>query len=275
MRSWWKGALAAVLVAATMPVVVAAPALAAPPSNDAETSAIEVGALPFTDSADTTQATPGGPRFCSNNASVFYRFTPSRNVRVQIDTIGSDYDTTLGIYRRPAPGSVVDVRCNDDRFELASGVRFLARAGTTYFVIVGECCGTGRSGGGRLSITVAEVSRSPLTYTLEITDPGAVDPSTGIATVSGTVSCSAPSFVYEEGTLRQLRNGIFIARGFWWVGVTCMPGSPVAWSLEVDTDTGVAFGVGSASIVSVFAAVSDGWRDVVREGYAVYPVSLA
>jgi hypothetical protein len=275
MRSSWKAALVAVLVASVVPVVGAAPALAGPPSNDTEASATEIGSLPFTDSVDTTGATPGGPRFCSNNASVFYRFRPSRSVAAQIDTIGSDYDTVLGVYRRSASGAVIPVRCNDDRFELASGVRFRARAGVTYFVIVGECCGNGRRGGGLLSLTVAEAERVSLTYSLEITDPGTVDPATGIATVSGTVTCSAPSFVYEEGTLRQIRGGIFVARGYWWVAVECVPDEPVAWSREVDTDTGVAFGAGAASIVSVFAVVSDGWREVVREETVVYPVRLA
>ena len=45
-----------------------------------------------------------GPRFCSNERSVFYAFTPAEDVYVQVDTLGSDYDTVLAIYTRDEAG---------------------------------------------------------------------------------------------------------------------------------------------------------------------------
>jgi hypothetical protein len=53
--------LGAVIVATTALVVGlwATPAAAAPPSNDRESGAIAIGALPFTTSQDTSEATAG------------------------------------------------------------------------------------------------------------------------------------------------------------------------------------------------------------------------
>jgi len=61
------------------------PASAAPPSNDRESGAIAIGALPFT-SQDTMQATASEPRLCPTRASVFYSFTSSVTQRVQVST---------------------------------------------------------------------------------------------------------------------------------------------------------------------------------------------
>jgi hypothetical protein len=252
---------AVVLVAALSPTR----ALAAPPPNDSEAGAVEISALPFVDEADTSEATSGGPRVCTNVASVFYTFTPEENVRVQIDLIGSDYDTTLGVYRYAAGGSRREVTCNDDRFGLDSGVRFRARAGTTYYVIVGMCCGFQRSGGpggGSLVLTATEVVDADLQYDLEVTG-GTTDPVTGIATLSGTVTCTERSVVFREGNLRQVRQGIFIARGYVFLEAVCTPGAATAWSAEIDTETGIAFGAGSASLTTFYEAATDGFRDNV------------
>jgi hypothetical protein len=252
---------AAVLVAGLSP----ATALAAPPANDSEAGAVEISALPFVDEADTSEATSGGPRVCTNVASVFYSFSPEENVRLQIDLIGSDYDTTLGVYRYTAGGDRREVTCNDDRFGLDSGVRFRARAGTTYYVIVGRCCGYQRSGGpggGSLVLTATEVVETDLEYSLEVTG-GTVDTETGIATLSGTATCSERSVGWREGTLRQVRQGIFVARGYFYIEAACTPEAPTAWSAVIDTETGIAFGPGTASVVSFYEAATDGWREGV------------
>src|SRR5687768_3465792 len=103
-------ALTAVLLVAGVSVGSAS---AAPPSNDTEAEAIEIGPLPFTHSMDTSEATNDGPRFCTTQASVFYSFTPDVTGRVQVDLIGSGYDTTLGVYTRTNEGTVQPVTCND------------------------------------------------------------------------------------------------------------------------------------------------------------------
>lgn len=252
-------ALTAMLLVAGMGVGAAA---AAPPSNDTEAGAIEIGSPPFTHSMDTSDATTDGPRFCTTQASVFYSFTPDAAGRVQVDLIGSEYDTTLGVYTRTDAGKVQPVTCNDDRFGYASGVRFRAQTGVTYFLIVGRCCGHRGSGGGPLVLTAGLVTNVDLEYAIQLTS-GTSDPATGLATLTGTVTCNERSTVYREANLRQLRQGIFLARGFFYISVVCTPGSPSQWSVEVDTKTGIAFGPGPAVIRTWYEFAYDGWRDAI------------
>jgi hypothetical protein len=248
-------------------IVPASAAFAAAPANDAESAATEITQVPFSETIDTTDATASGPRFCSNNASVFYRFTPASDVRIQVDTIGSDYDTLLAIYTRNAAGTVVkgSRKCNDDRFDLDSGLRLQAKAGVTYFFQVASCCGNGGDGGGQLALSVTEVTDEPLEFTLDVTDPGTVDPATGIATISGTVTCNQRSVVGFEGVLRQLRNGMFVARGYVSAYTVCTPGATPTWTSEVDTDTGIAFGAGSALFRTWYMFAADGFRQYVEQ----------
>lgn len=130
----------------------AGPALAqtAPP-NDDFSAATTIGALPFTDSADTTGASSAAddPVTCGNNGSVWYAFTPQQNEALSADTFGSDYATVLSVYTG-ARGALTAVACNNSSGSAQTIVDFNATAGTTYFFLISQCCGTGGSGGGHL-----------------------------------------------------------------------------------------------------------------------------
>jgi hypothetical protein len=252
-------------------VGVAPVAAAATPSNDRESGAVAIGALPFADSIDTSDATPGGPPVCSTRASVFYSFRSNTGLRVQIDLIGSEYDTTLGVYIREATGAAERVECDKDTFGDAAAVRFRARPGVKYFIMVGA----GRysdTEGGPLTLTAYKVSNLELEYTIAVTG-GTTDPSTGIATLSGTVTCNEPSAIYMEGELRQLRQGLYVARGGLYIFETCRPGVPTAFTVEVDTYSGIAFGPGSARVRTYYDAGWDGFQDYV-EGYDTPDVTV-
>jgi hypothetical protein len=263
MRGHRRRAFGALVVSLGVLFVLAPPAVAAAPANDSESRAVEVTGLPFTYEQDTTGANANGPRFCSNNTSVFFRFTASEAMRVQADTFGSDYDTVLGVYTRRG-GRVVQKGCNDDALDLQSGVRFRAKTGVTYYFIVAQCCGSGDDyGGGNLVFTVTEVSDEPLEATMTVDATGTYDPDTGNAILSGTVTCSARSGVGLEGILRQVRQGLFVARGYVWAQVSCVPGDPVPWTTEVWTDTGIAFGPGSSRL-NYWAAAWDGFGQYIQ-----------
>lgn len=242
----------------------ATPAAAAPPSNDRQAGAIAIGALPFTTTQDTSEATAGGPGFCPTRASVFYSYTPGTTDQVQIDTIGSDYDTTLAVYRRTNTGRVRALACDDDAFGFTSGVRFRAVAGRTYFVMVGQCCSNRGGGGGELVLTATEVLDVPLAVEMDVTG-GSVDQATGIATVNGTLTCNERSLVFRDMMLRQFRNNFFVARGFVGFEVGCIPGIVEQWSVEVDTDTGIAFAPGSATLRTFAEFATDGFDDVILD----------
>lgn len=243
----------------------ATPASAAPPPNDQESGAIAIGALPFTTTQDTSEATASGPRVCARRASVFYSFTAGATQRIQVDTIGSDYDTTLAVYRRTDTGRLRATHCDDDRFGFASGVRFRAVAGKTYIVMASQCCSNVGGGGGQLELTVTVVNDVTLDYTFDVTG-GSVDQGTGLATLEGTLTCNERMVLFRDMSLRQFRDNFFVARGFFGFQSSCIPGVVEQWTVEVDTDTGVAFAPGSATVQSFFEFATDGFSDSVEDG---------
>jgi hypothetical protein len=65
--------------------------------------------------------------------SLWWSWTASRNTSVTISTLGSDFDTLLGVYTGQTLASLVEVASNDDASftEVTSRVTFNAAAGTT------------------------------------------------------------------------------------------------------------------------------------------------
>ena len=137
-----------------------------PPANDDFDNAISIGAIPFSESRDTSQATSAldDPTNCFNNGSVWYQFTPSANTTItaEANTFGSGYDTTLGVYTGTRGAlALVPGGCNDDFSGAQSRVVFDATGGTTYYFMLGFCCGNGRVGGGNLIFSLEEHVRVP------------------------------------------------------------------------------------------------------------------
>jgi hypothetical protein len=153
-----------VLIVIVAGIITPGTALAQPPANDDFDAAVVVGDLPFGTSistADTTAATDD-PTSCTNNGSVWFSFSPDRDMIVQANTFGSGYDTVLSAYTGSRGAlTIVPGACNDDFGSLQSRVSFAATAGTTYYFLIGRCCGTGGSGGGSLNFSVAEVTTAP------------------------------------------------------------------------------------------------------------------
>lgn len=132
--------------------------------NDDFSHAIVINSLPFTHATSTRGATAASddPTTCTNNGSVWYRFTASRNLRIEANTFGSRYDTVLSAYTGSRGAlSQVPGACNDDFGGLQSRIVFDATAGTTYHFLIGFCCGFGRTGGGDLVFSVQEFILPP------------------------------------------------------------------------------------------------------------------
>jgi Leucine-rich repeat (LRR) protein len=113
-------------------------------ANDDFDDAINISSLPFADGRDILDATtaaddPDLP--CGNGGtikgaySVWYRYTPSTNVIVNIDTFGSDYDTVLNVWMGTR-GNLTNVACNDDSGVLQSSLQVGMLAGTTSYIEV-------------------------------------------------------------------------------------------------------------------------------------------
>jgi hypothetical protein len=109
-----------------------------PPANDDFDSPTVAPALPFTDSVFTGGATTAAddPSCAGNEHSVWYSFTPTRDMPIRADTAGSDYTTSLGVYTGPR-GGLSEVACASS----PARVIFSATANTTYFFMVAGVAG--------------------------------------------------------------------------------------------------------------------------------------
>ncbi|HEX9676450.1 MAG TPA: Ig-like domain-containing protein, partial [Anaerolineales bacterium] len=131
-----------------------------PPPNDDFDAATEIGGLPFSDSLDTAEATqaPDDPELSCAGIdepnSVWYRFTPSADTFLQVDTFGSDQGMALGIFTGPR-GSLTEVACNSQAGGPQSAVQFQAQAGVTYSI---EVIQFGSAAGGTLQLNAAQAT---------------------------------------------------------------------------------------------------------------------
>jgi hypothetical protein len=233
-------------------LLAASPAIAQPPANDDFDSATVVPGLPFTDQVNTTEATTAAddPDCFGQGATVWYSFTPTTDLRVDANTLGSDYDTTLSVYTG-TPGALTQIACNDDvAGSLQSRVRFDATAGETYFFMVGSF---GGGPGGNLTFNL-DVAPPQVELGLTIDPTGSVVPSKGVATISGTVTCSQPASVGVEGRMEQ-RVGRLLINGFFFAFVECTPPA-TAWSATVEGENGL-FVAGRADVDAVAFAFDE------------------
>jgi hypothetical protein len=259
-----------VVVAFAIVAALPAPAIAQAPANDLATNATVIGSVPFVVQQDASESHTDGPGGCSNIGSVFFRFRPSTGMRLQADTFGSEYDTVLTVFR----GRLGDLRlvaCNDDAVGLDSAVRFRARAGVRYLIMIAACCGSRPGHGGPLEFALTEVPTTPLEATAEITS-AVVDPIDGSINVEGTATCSQRAVASLSGRVRQLRDGLFVARGRIHVSATCDT-SPTDWSTTVLPQGDVGFGTGDARF-RYFVSAENGFEFFSSENEIVEVVPL-
>lgn len=234
------------IAAALMILALAAPPVAAvAPSvpNNESIGAIAVTSIPFSGTQSTSKATQndadGG---CGagglDQATVWYTLTLDAATRVLIDTAGSSYGAGVNIYTA-GPDSEI-LTCSDP------AVAFDAAAGQTYYIMIADIDG-GRNGG-RLVVSIA-VGQPALELGLSL-DPGAaLDSSTGMLTVTGTVTCNVTTDFLDVGVEVSQTTGRFTTRGFGSTSVACSPGESVAWSAEVIGENGT-LGTGTTVITA-------------------------
>jgi hypothetical protein len=249
-----------IAVVALMVVGVAPSARAQPPNDDFANATIVTEPLPFTDSVDTTDATveptDPEPSCVGTTHTVWYSYTPSADGRIQVDTVGSDYDTTLSAWVGD-PGDFREVACNDDFFDLQSLIRFDVTSGETYSIMAGSF---EDSPGGNLQITV-DVGAPPILEDLTIDPTGSVKPKTGTAVIRGTVTCSEPGgTVFLDGSLSQ-RIGRARVFGFGFTEVECSGETP--YSIVIIPENGLF--VGGPASAQVFAFTEEEFLEASRE----------
>ena len=232
-----------ILVLATL--VLESPGASAAPVNNAIGHAVVIGSVPYNNTLDTSGSTTkaSDPTNCHNNGSVWYRHTAQATGDLIVDTVSSGYDTTLGVYSG-SPGSLALVDCNDDGWDVASVVNFRAVAGTTYFFMVGECCGNGQVGGGPLVLHL----RTAPTATVRNSASGSVSQLSGDATVGGMVQCDRNLSGFIQGSLSQRVEGSTLARGFNEQDEVPCGTVRSRWGMTISPESTVAYVEGPASL---------------------------
>lgn len=238
---------AAVLTAATTLALTAAPALAAPPGNDLYPGRTVVGAVPFTDQVDTTQATTdaddqevnttcGAPAL---DASVWYELTAATDDVLLADVSGSSYSAGVAVVTG-APGSFSLVACGP------GATAWQASAGTKYTLLAFDDQFDGGGNGGVLNLKV-EVAPPPPALEVTVSPTATFNSRTGAVTLTGTINCEdTAQFAFVDAQLTQ-RVGRMLIRGFGGTDVTC-DGTTRPWSFMVQGDNGLFKGGKAAQV---------------------------
>jgi hypothetical protein len=241
--------LGVVAVIAALAVFAAAPAYAAPPSNDTFAGATSIGALPFTTTQDTTEATTDADDQEANaqcgapalDASVWYSITAAADGYLAADVSRSNYSAGVLVVTG-APGGFSVVAC------APGAVAFPVTAGTTYHLLVIDDQSDGGGNGGTLVLSVDEAPPPPQ-VDVTVNPTARFDAQTGSATVSGTISCVGQvEFTFVEVTLQQ-RVGRGVVYGSSVMEVQC-DGTVRPWSVEVFPALGRKFAGGKAAAVT-------------------------
>jgi hypothetical protein len=143
------------------------------PANDDFYAAKTITTPPYTDTLDTRGATVAfdDPMFgaCELNAgkgTAWYRFTPATSGMVKIETMGSDYDTVLGLFTGTR-GNLTLIGCNDDieingQWNPSSSLFLNLNAGVTYYINIAKYGGFLDVGGDGLDAQESRKEFSPV-----------------------------------------------------------------------------------------------------------------
>jgi hypothetical protein len=251
------GFLATILALVSLGLAV--PVLAAAPGNDTYATRQVIGAIPFSDSLDTSEATTDALDLEANadclapatDASVWYEFVPAADVQVDLDATASDYSAGL-IVLTGSPGSFALQTCGP------GGVSFSATAGVTYTILVFDDQYDGVSNGGALVLAATEGVPPPV-VDLTIDALGSFNSRTGSATIRGTIACSGADSAdksFVDVHLTQTVGRLKIT-GDGGTEFAC-DGTVQAWAVEVAGYNGKFAGGKVAVSASAFACGASG-----------------
>lgn len=266
---------AVVLALVVLPLGRTSPALAAVPGNDDFNSATAISSLPYSNAVSTVDATRASDDpytscgVMSDTRTVWYSFTPSADMSVDVNTVGSNYDTVLAAYTGSG-GNLTEVGCNDqagDRFSPnQSRVLLRLTGGTTYYFMVAAY--------DRIYLPsrdlVFNITEPAMSVTLWLNPTGSVTGKTGVARVSGSFSCSYPGTVDITGSLlQQGRKGSTISGSFQLTGLWCYgAGYTTDWATDVSPTSG-KFGRGDASLSATADATDSALNIAASHGQGV------
>jgi hypothetical protein len=205
------------------------------PPNDEVVGATPIAELPFSVTQDLSKATVGlydptpSCMPAPAEATVWFTYTPAADGAVRFDTLLSTTDTVLAVYLGGAT-ETSEVACNDDVDVVTPISQSLVTvdvvAGQLYTVMLGVYPGWPA---GEVTLRADHV-RPPNEITVSIDPLGTVVPTSGEATIRGTVTCSQPTTVSLDVGLSQRRGRTFVD-GSGYGEVECDGATP--WELTV------------------------------------------
>ncbi len=245
-----------------------------PPTNDDFNNATGITTFPYGTNEDLTNATvaPDDPTSCYGaNQTAWFAYTPTTNIHLEANTFGSNYDTTLSVYTG-ARGALTQIACNDDsNGTVQSRIRFDAIAGTTYYFMVSSLYPVSPA---YLTFNLLQAP-PPFTFSATVAQFGSVSPTTGTATINGTVTCDQPAYVYLSGELKQMHSSTPVDGNFF-TSVACDATTPTPWSVTVQTQTSLFHGRsvllytgGKASVAGTAYAFDPETGEYVQRNFAV------
>lgn len=236
MRTIFKLSVALSLVVSALGFSVPS-AFAAAPANDLFSGATVVS-TGFSESLDTTEATTdandaqlntdcGAP---ATDASVWYAIDGTDQT-VVVDVSSSNYSAGV-LVGVGTEGNLSIVTCGPGT------VAFFAAAGTTYYVLAIDDQQNGDGlNGGTLNISFSEIV-SPTLDSFTVNRYGRVNTRTGVATISGSYSCSHADFIDVFVDARQpVGRFMILGTGEFFDFNTC-DGEVHSWSAEVFPENG-------------------------------------
>ena len=228
------------------------PVLAAAPTNDTYADRTTIGALPFQDSRDTSEATTdqtdaeanagcGAP---ATDASVWYELVPAADAQILVASEGSDYAVGI-IAVTGGPGSFELQGCGP------GGVSISGTAGVPIAILVFDYDGVGNGGNLELSVTLAP---PPPQLALTVDAAGTFNARTGIATVRGTIQCTGGEELGKNFISIQLTQTVgrfrFTGEGY---GNFVCDGATHPWAFEVASASGKFSGGRATALVFAIA----------------------
>ncbi len=117
------------------------------PDNDEIANAFNILQLAYFSEIDTRTATPDEglpalPAECGVNgsglATVWYTYTPTEDTAIALDTLGSNYDTFIAIWTKPADTFEFYACNNDSASDDAEQLAIQVTTDTTYYIEVGQ-----------------------------------------------------------------------------------------------------------------------------------------
>ena len=251
MKSLFRLLAGAALVLGSM-AASAPPALAAPaPSNDTFSGAT-AATIGFSATLDTTGATTdsddaqlnascGAP---ATDASVWYAL-PGSDSGVIVDVSQSSYSA----------GVLVGVGTEGNLSTVACGpgtIAFFAAAGTTYYILAIDDQSDGGGNGGLLNISF-NAAPPPPAVSITVNRTGTFNSKTGVATISGTYTCTNADLLELQVQASQ-SVGRFIIQGYGdFVDFGTCDGTPRSWSAGVIGQNGKFAGGKTMTVTVAFA----------------------